>query len=157
MHYRFYESLIGRLLLAGIGDELQHIRFPNGKKPCQPQPHWRLANDRFHDVIAQLDAYFNNELKQFDIKLNPQGTEFQKQVWQAIKQISFGQTVSYGHIAAKIGRPKANRAVGGATGANPLPIVIPCHRVMGSNGKLTGFGGGLDTKTWLLKHENLDG
>lgn len=104
-------------------------------------------------VARQLAAYFERSLREFDLPLDMRGTEFQRQVWQALTGIPFGETRSYGQIAAQIGRPKAVRAVGAANGANPVPIVVPCHRVIGSNGKLTGYAGGLELKERLLALE----
>jgi len=110
----------------------------------------------FAEAAAQLGAYFRGELKEFDLKLNPQGTDFQKKVWGLLREIPLGQTITYGELAVLSGNPKASRAVGAANGKNPLPIVIPCHRVIGSNGKLTGFAGGLAAKKALLKLEKGD-
>jgi methylated-DNA-[protein]-cysteine S-methyltransferase len=104
-------------------------------------------------AVEQLNEYFAGKRTAFDLPLDPKGTEFQKKVWMALRGIPFGQTASYGQIAKRIGMPTASRAVGAANGRNPLPIIVPCHRVIGANGTLTGFGGGLDRKEWLLKHE----
>lgn len=101
----------------------------------------------------QLVAYFNGEIQDFDVPLKMNGTDFQRQVWQALNHIPYGETCSYGDIANRIGNPKAVRAVGAANGKNPIPIIVPCHRVIGSSGKLTGYAGGLDLKVWLLEHE----
>ena len=106
------------------------------------------------DVAAQLHEYFRGERQAFDLELAPRGTEFQRLCWNALQRIPYGETRSYGDIAREIGRPAAVRAVGAANGANPIPIVIPCHRVVGSNGSLTGFGGGIETKRWLLALES---
>lgn len=106
------------------------------------------------DVAAQLGEYFRGERRAFDLELAPRGTEFQRDVWSALQRIPYGETRSYSDIAREIGRPAAVRAVGAANGANPIPIVIPCHRVVGSNGSLTGFGGGIETKRWLLALES---
>lgn len=105
----------------------------------------------------QLEAYFNGEIRDFDVPLNMQGTDFQRQVWQALNQVPYGETCSYADIANRIGNPKAVRAVGAANGKNPIPIIVPCHRVIGSSGKLTGYAGGLDIKVWLLEHEKKSG
>jgi len=157
MYYTYHDSPIGKLLLAGDGECLQLLSFPNEHKKRYPEPcsHWQAAHtDRFAAVITQLDAYFAGELQHFDLPLAPQGTEFQLAVWQALQTIPFGKTISYGELAKSINKPTASRAVGAANGANPLPIIIPCHRVIGADGSLTGFGGGLDRKYWLLRHEN---
>jgi len=153
--YSYYESPVGSLLLAGDGLFLELISFPLGKAARQPEPDWMRRNDAFKSVKEQLKAYFAGELTHFDLKLNPQGTDFQLKVWQALQQIPFGETRSYGEIAALINNRDASRAVGAANGQNPLPIVIPCHRVIGSDGGLTGFGGGLDCKKYLLSHEQI--
>jgi methylated-DNA-[protein]-cysteine S-methyltransferase len=108
----------------------------------------------FKEVKYQLDAYFAGELQDFDLPLLPTGTRFQERVWQALAEIPYGETWSYGELARHIGKPKASRAVGAANGINPIPVIIPCHRVIGSSGKLTGFGGGLETKQYLLKLES---
>ena len=110
-------------------------------------------NDAFKPVKQQLAAYFAGELTDFNLVLAPKGTDFQLAVWAALEKIPYGETCSYGDIANRIGKPDASRAVGAANGQNPLPIVIPCHRVIGSNGSLTGFGGGLDCKQFLLRLE----
>lgn len=111
----------------------------------------------FTDTISQLDEYFAGNRTTFTVALSPQGTDFQQRVWRALMQVGYGDTVSYGNIAKQLGKPKASRAVGAANGANPIPIIIPCHRIIGANGKLTGFGGGLPTKQWLLAHERGEG
>lgn len=113
-------------------------------------------NDAFKPVKEQLKAYFAGDLTGFDLLLNPRGTDFQLKVWQALIQIPYGETRSYGDIAVMVGKPEASRAVGAANGQNPLPIVIPCHRVIGSDGGLTGFGGGLECKKFLLSHEQIN-
>ncbi|MCW8332148.1 methylated-DNA--[protein]-cysteine S-methyltransferase [Photobacterium sp. SDRW27] len=106
-----------------------------------------------NQCCQQLEAYFNGESKNFDVPLRMEGTEFQRQVWQALNHVPYGETCSYADIANRIGNPKAVRAVGAANGKNPIPIIVPCHRVIGSSGKLTGYAGGLDLKVWLLEHE----
>ncbi len=105
------------------------------------------------EIVRQLEQYFRGERETFDIDVVPQGTPFQKQVWRELQNINYGQTISYGELARRIGKPSAVRAVGGANNRNPIPIVIPCHRVIGSDGALVGFGGGLDIKRALLAHE----
>lgn len=147
------ESPIGSLLLAGDGTRLTRLGFPSGKGAVQPKPDWRRDDAAFAEARRQLTAYFDRRLTRFDIPLDPRGTPFQLDVWRALLDIPAGETISYGELARRIGRPSASRAVGAANGANPLPIVIPCHRVIGASGKLTGFAGGIPTKTWLLDHE----
>lgn len=118
-----------------------------------PRPEWRRDDGLFKDAFAQLRAYFSGELTTFDLQLHFVGTAFQKTVWRALIDIPYGETMSYGALAAAIGRPTASRAVGAANGANPLPIIAPCHRVIGADRSLTGFGGGLEAKQFLLDHE----
>lgn len=146
----FLASPIGDLLLAGDGDALHLVGFPTGNQSARSQSDWQRDDTVFVEAKRQLTAYFNGELTEFTLKLSLQGTDFQKSVWNALRAIPYGQTCSYGDIARRINRPNAYRAVGAANGQNPLPIIIPCHRVIGSTGKLTGFGGGLPTKEKLL-------
>lgn len=151
--YHYHETPIGSLLLAG-DDELALLGFPGGSMARRHESDWQEDAAPFREVIRQLDAYFAGELTQFDLPLAPEGTEFQRQVWSALLEIPFGETWSYGQLAERVGRPKAARAVGAANGVNPIPVIIPCHRVVGANGKLTGFGGGLPTKQYLLSLES---
>ena len=151
--YGFLESPIGDLLLAGDEAGLCAISFPSGSRAVAPRPEWRQDDAFFEHSRSQLGAYFAGELQRFDLSLNFIGTAFQKSVWRALIDIPYGETTSYGALAAKLGRPTASRAVGAANGANPLPIVAPCHRVIGADRSLTGFGGGLDTKRFLLDLE----
>jgi len=144
------QSPIGRLLLAGDEKGLRRISFPEGKGAVGPQADWVRDDDALRDVVRQLQAYFNGELREFDIPLQMEGTAFQRGVWRALQDIPYGETISYGELARRIGNPKGSRAVGLANGANPVPIIVPCHRVIGANGSLTGFGGGLRTKEMLL-------
>lgn len=150
--YHWYKSPVGPLFLSGSKEALQMISFPC--KEAVAADHWQKKARPFRDVCKQLDSYFKGRLKDFDLPLAPQGTPFQQNVWQALLTIPYGQTCSYAEIARQIDSPKAVRAVGNANGRNPIPIIIPCHRVIGSNGSLTGFGGGLPTKTYLLNLEN---
>lgn len=154
MYYCWFNSPIGKLLLAGDEQGLQRLGFPQGKGHVAPQSDWVENDNFFTEVKRQLNAYFDGELKEFSLSLAPRGTEFQLRVLDALQRIPFGETCSYGELARVIGKPNASRAVGAANGRNPLPIVIPCHRVIGSNGTLTGFGGGLDVKQFLLSLEN---
>jgi methylated-DNA-[protein]-cysteine S-methyltransferase len=147
------ESPLGRLLLAANDAGLRHIIFSNGRQTATPDPGWREDAAPLTETIRQLQAYFTGELENFDLPLAPGGTPFQMDVWQRLRDIPYGQTISYGELARRIGNPKASRAVGLANGSNPIPIVIPCHRVIGSNGKLTGYGGGLPIKEKLLALE----
>lgn len=151
--YTYLESPIGPLLLAGDGNRLSKVGFPNGKGRVAPRDDWRRDDDQFVEARTQLSSYFAGELRAFDLDLIPVGSPFQLAVWQALKAIPYGATMSYGELAGRIGHPSASRAVGAANGANPIPIIVPCHRVIGASGALTGFGGGIETKRWLLAHE----
>ena len=153
MYYCYMESPIGELLLAGESDALAMIGFPKGAMRRDPGPDWIYNEKPFAEARRQLDEYFSGERRDFDLPLRLEGSEFQVSVLNALQKIPYGETVSYGEIAKRIGRPKAVRAVGAANGRNPIPIVVPCHRVIGSTGDLTGFGGGLDTKEALLRLE----
>ncbi len=155
MDYRYIDSPLGDLLLAGDDSGLRVIGFPSGKGRVEPKPDWQKSVNCFADVERQLNEYFNGQRLEFDLKLAPDGTAFQLDVLNALMEIPAGETRSYQEIAQRIGKPKAVRAVGAANGRNPLPIVIPCHRVIGSDGSLTGFGGGLDAKVFLLKLEGI--
>lgn len=151
--YTQIESPLGPLLLAADEASLREILFVNGRRPAAPDPSWKEDRAPLRETIRQLRAYFAGELESFDLPLAPQGTPFQQNVWRRLCDIPYGETISYGELAGQIGNPKASRAVGLANGANPIPIVIPCHRVIGSNGKLTGYGGGLPIKEKLLALE----
>jgi len=153
MHYCYLETPIGDLLLAGEKDALCLIGFPEGSMRREPEADWIFTEKPFAAAREQLSAYFAGKRKHFDLALSPTGTEFQLQVLDELQKIPYGTTASYGDVASRIGRPKAVRAVGAANGRNPLPIVIPCHRVIGAGGALTGFGGGLPTKEALLRLE----
>ncbi len=153
MYYCYLDTPIGELLLAGEDDALSMIGFPKGSMRRDPEPDWIYNEKPLTKARQQLDEYFAGTRKKFDLPLNINGTEFQVSVLEALRNIPYGETVSYGEIAKRIGRPKAVRAVGAANGRNPIPIVVPCHRVIGSSGDLTGFGGGLDTKEALLRLE----
>ena len=149
-YYHYHNPPIGELLLAGDGELLALLGFPSGKMQRRHDVDWALDASPFKEVCRQLDSYFAGELVQFDLPLQPVGTSFQESVWRALREIPYGETWSYGQLAAHIGKPKASRAVGAANGVNPIPVIIPCHRVIGSSGKLTGFGGGIETKQFLL-------
>ena len=151
--YGTFDSPVGPLLVAGNAKGLHLIRFPSESRAKPPPAHWRRDDRHFADAFRQLAAYFAGDLTRFDLPLYFAGTAFQNEVWAALRDIPFGETVSYGALASRIGRPTASRAVGGANGANPLPIVVPCHRVIGSDKSLTGFGGGNEIKKFLLDHE----
>jgi methylated-DNA-[protein]-cysteine S-methyltransferase len=154
IYYSWFESPVGNLLLAGSSDGLKLVSFGVGTRARSVDPEWRLDNSAFVEVVHQLQAYFAGERKNFDLALILEGTDFQKRVWNALRKISYGETISYKQLAEMIGSPKAVRAVGAANGANPIPIIIPCHRVIGNDGSLTGFGGGLTLKKQLLELES---
>jgi len=151
--YTQIESPIGPLLLAADESGLREIRFVHGRQPAKPDPDWKKDDAPLRETIRQLREYFTGELEEFDLPLSPQGTPFQLSVWKRLCEIPYGETISYGELAGRIGNPNASRAVGLANGSNPIPIIIPCHRVIGSNGKLTGYGGGLPIKEKLLALE----
>lgn len=152
--FTWYESPIGPLLLAGTKSHLALVSFAEGKHARHVDPEWKEDASAFSKVIAQLRGYFAGELRKFDLPLQLDGTEFQKSVWTKLASIPYGVTISYKTLAERVGNPKAVRAVGAANGANPIPIILPCHRVIGSNGSLTGFGGGLPLKKKLLALES---
>jgi methylated-DNA-[protein]-cysteine S-methyltransferase len=151
--YTNMESPAGPLLLAANEQGLSMLAFADGRRRILPQPDWRRDDAAFAEVIRQLRAYFGGKLTKFELPLALQGTPFQLRVWNALCAIPYGTTTSYGELAKQIGQPKAVRAVGLANGANPIAIIVPCHRVIGSNGKLTGYGGGLPLKENLLALE----
>lgn len=153
-HYTYLESPVGPLLIAGADEVVMLINFPTGSQAQQPRDGWVRDNTMFVEARRQLTEYFAGTRTDFTMPVAMDGTDFQKDVWTALRAVPFGETVSYGELAHKIGRPKASRAVGAANHANPLPIVVPCHRVIGSDRSLTGFGGGLETKQTLLEFEN---
>ena len=153
MYYTYATSPIGQLLLAGSADALQVIGFPHGDKARRADIGWERYCEPFKKTARQLNEYFAGERREFELELAPEGTKFQVEVLEALRGIPYGETRTYRDIAVAVGRPKAVRAVGNANGRNPLPIVIPCHRVIGSDGSLTGFGGGIEAKRYLLDLE----
>jgi len=153
MDYVWMETPVGRLLVAADEAGLRKVLFAGGRSGVQPQPGWRRNATHMAEVVRQLRAYFAGQLRQFDLPLAPEGTPFQQRVWRELRKIPHGETMSYGELARRIGNPNGARAVGLANRANPIPIVVPCHRVIGRNGKLTGYGGGLKNKKWLLALE----
>jgi methylated-DNA-[protein]-cysteine S-methyltransferase len=157
LHYAFVPSPIGRLLIVSEGDRLKEIRFQTEGTGGIPEPGWVEGGKAADEAARQLVEYLAGGRNSFDLELDPTGTGFQRRVWEALKRIPYGTTISYAELARRIGNPKAMRAVGAANGKNPIPIVIPCHRVIGKDGSLTGFGGGLDVKRWLLALEAADG
>lgn len=154
MNYAYLETPIGTLLIAGDDEAVRRIDFPRDGKAREPGEGWSPSvKGPIGAAVQQLKEYFAGRRAEFDLPLAPEGTEFQRTVWRSLRDIPYGQTISYGELAKRVGNPKASRAVGAANGQNPIPIVIPCHRVIGANGKLTGFGGGLPTKEALLELE----
>lgn len=147
MKYYIYGSAIGPLTIAEKDGRLTHVCF--GEKECGEKE----ETPYIAEVWRQLQEYFDGQRKCFDLTLDPAGTEFQKKVWQALLTIPYGEVRTYGQIAAQVGNPKASRAVGMANHNNPIGIIVPCHRVIGANGKLTGYAGGMDKKEWLLQME----
>ncbi len=151
------DSPIGRLTILADREGITEIRFANNATSLSPDDELASAQDNHYLAltIEQLNAYFEGRLKVFDLPLSLRGTDFQRGVWAQLQKVSHGTTASYGEIASAMGKPKAARAVGMANNKNRIPIIIPCHRIIGSNGALTGFAGGLDTKRWLLRHEGV--
>jgi methylated-DNA-[protein]-cysteine S-methyltransferase len=145
-------SPIGSLLLLATERGLAALHMELQRYPPEPAA-WRRDPQRFSEVRRQLSAYFGGELREFTVALDAQGTPFQERVWAALRQIPFGETTSYGELARKLGDPHASRAVGLANGRNPIGILVPCHRVVGVKGDLTGYAGGIERKRWLLAHE----
>ncbi len=150
---RTVDSPIGLLTLAGHRDVLTNLVMEGGAHLPPDRTRWVRDEEAFSDAVAQIEAYFAGERVGFDVALRPDGTSFQRRVWDALSEIPYGETCSYGEIARRIGQPGAARAVGIATGRNPIPIIVPCHRVIGANGTLTGYAGGLETKRALLDLE----
>lgn len=150
---RRIDSPIGPLMLAADDIGLRHIEFRDNSHPADRRDWHGGNNDILQATEAQLIEYFDGGRRTFELPLAPQGTPFQLQVWDALARIPFGATISYAQLAQRIGNPAGTRAVGAANGRNPLPIVLPCHRVIGADGAMTGFGGGLPTKEFLLRLE----
>jgi methylated-DNA-[protein]-cysteine S-methyltransferase len=147
------DSPVGRLRLAADGAGLRRIDFLGSSEAEPAPPDWIRAAAPLKRFVEELESYFDGALRAFEAPLAPQGTAFQQDVWSCLRAIPYGATTSYGEIAARIGRPKASRAVGLANGRNPIPIIIPCHRVVGKDGSLVGYGGGLHIKRKLLALE----
>jgi len=152
--YCYYTAPFGEVLLVEENGSIEQIVFPKSPKNKHPDPDWKLEKSAFKKVTGQLDEYFEGKRKIFSITINLIGTEFQKMVWKELAKIPYGSTICYGELANRIGNPKASRAVGAANGKNPIPIIIPCHRVIGKDGRLVGFGGGIPVKKHLLQLEN---
>ena len=153
MWFDDFDTPIGTMTVAADDAGLRHVLFPDNKYPPAGREQWRRDAGALRDAREQLQAYFAGERRDFALVLAPDGTPFQRKVWTMLANIPYGETWSYGELADRIGEPRAVRAVGAANGRNPLPVVLPCHRVIGSDGRLTGFGGGLPLKAFLLGHE----
>jgi methylated-DNA-[protein]-cysteine S-methyltransferase len=155
MFYDYLDTPIGRLLLVGNGQALRYVQFQASKRPIALAPEWTHAPARLRDAARQLNEYFSGVRREFELALDPAGTKFQCSVWEQLSKIPYGETIHYGELARRVGNPNASRAVGAANGRNPLPIIVPCHRVIGADGSLTGFGGGMATKRDLLQLEQI--
>ena len=155
VYYTWLNSPLGRLLLTATDQALTGLYFDGQKHSPTISEHWIASAQAalISQTAAQLGEYFAHQRQGFDLPLAPTGTPFQQQVWQALRHIPFGHTLSYGALAQRLGQPQASRAVGAANGRNPIAIIVPCHRVIAANQKLTGYAGGLDRKQWLLDHE----
>jgi methylated-DNA-[protein]-cysteine S-methyltransferase len=151
--YTQMDSPIGDLLLVGNGEALHRLDMQQGRRPTAIDPRWERRDEAFADVRGQLTEYFDGHRRSFDVPLAPEGNSFELRVWEALLEIPYGETVSYGEIARRMGRPDAARAVGLANGRNPVAVIVPCHRVIGSDGALVGYGGGLERKRLLLDLE----
>ena len=153
--FSYYRSPVGELLLTSNGEALTGLHLPRSDGCPAPlsDPASRQGDSAFGEVRRQLDAYVAGELRAFDLRLLTAGTPFQRLAWEELGRIPFGTTISYAEQARRIGRPGASRAVGAANGRNPISIIVPCHRVIGADGSLTGYGWGVEHKAWLLQHE----
>lgn len=151
--YSYIDTPLGRMFVQGDGQFVTGLLMPRHKGWEGPDPAWRESDDSFVIVRRQLTEYFAGKREQFDVPLKLAGTPFQQRVWRELVRIPFGTTITYAELARRIGRPTASRAVGHANGRNPVSIIVPCHRVIGANGKLTGYAGGLENKEWLLGWE----
>ncbi|MDO5504964.1 MAG: methylated-DNA--[protein]-cysteine S-methyltransferase [Pseudoxanthomonas suwonensis] len=155
--FTWHPGPVGRLLIAADDEGIRAVEFPENRHPAKRDGDWCEGHHLLLDrARTQLDEYFAGVRNGFDLPLAPRGTAFQRMAWDALRTIPYGKTRSYAQQAAAIGRPRAVRAIGAANGRNPIPIIIPCHRVIGSGGALTGFGGGIDTKRFLLRLEGVD-
>ena len=155
VNFTFLDAPFGPLLIAGDLEAVRRIQFPKGGRAVEPEAGWRESSrGPVGEAVRQLREYFAGRRSGFDLPLALEGTAFQRAVWRALQEIPYGATISYGELARRVGNPKASRAVGSANGANPLPIVIPCHRVIAGDGSLGGFGGGLPVKQVLLDLEH---
>jgi methylated-DNA-[protein]-cysteine S-methyltransferase len=149
------DTPIGPLTLVAGPQGLREVRFPNGRPVGPADGPARPDDPVLAQAATQLEEYFAGTRQDFDIPLDPHGSPFQLAAWRGLTTIPFAETVSYGEQARRLGHDGKARAIGAANGSNPLPVIVPCHRVIGSDGSLTGFGGGLETKAWLLHHERV--
>jgi methylated-DNA-[protein]-cysteine S-methyltransferase len=156
IHYTTFNSPIGELLAVSDGESLLRLDMRGGRRPVPIDPSWQRDDDApvLAETRAQLEQYFGGERTEFDLPLNMIGNEFERLVWAALREIPYSETRSYGEVAREIGHPSASRAVGLANGRNPIAVIVPCHRVIGADGSLTGFGGGLANKRLLLDLES---
>ncbi|WP_316862305.1 methylated-DNA--[protein]-cysteine S-methyltransferase [uncultured Cohaesibacter sp.] len=154
-HFCYHESPIGPLLLSEANGRLLSLTFTKEGKKAKPGTDWIRNDASFDAVRSELDGYFGGSLRRFTVRFDLQGSPFQLAVWKALQTIPFGSVRSYGDIARMVGKPLGAQAVGMANHVNPIPIIVPCHRVIGADGSLVGFGGGLETKIWLLEHEGI--
>ena len=155
MYYTTFNTPLCPITLVGDANGLRHLHLDtgHGKKQFECHPDWIFNRDFFRDVEKQIQEYMEGKRDKFEVKIHPEGTDFQQKVWQALQDIPYGALRSYGEIAKAVGNPKAARAVGAANGKNPIPLIIPCHRVVGSDGTMTGFGSGIDIKEKLIQLE----
>ena len=153
MNYATVDSPIGELLLTGDEDGLTGLYMQRHLRGPGIDPAWRHDSGALADAATQVEEYFGGERTEFDLRLAPRGTPFQQRVWSLLQAIPFGETTTYGALAQALGNPRTVRAVGLANGRNPISIVVPCHRVIGADGSLVGFGGGIERKRALLAHE----
>ncbi len=153
MLYTTMDSPIGELLLLGDGEALRGLYMQEGRTAVAVRRDWERSDEPFDEVRTQLAEYFEGRRTTFDLPLAMAGNDFERRAWRALQEIPYGETISYGEQARRIGAPSAARAVGTANGRNPISIVVPCHRVIGANGSLTGYGGGLERKRTLLDLE----
>jgi methylated-DNA-[protein]-cysteine S-methyltransferase len=147
------DSPVGTLTLTAVDGRVTGLHMDGQRHAPSSSDDWERDDDGLAAVVEQLEAYFAGSRETFDVALDLQGTDFQRRVWTGLLEIPYGETMSYGELARRVGRPGASRAVGLANGRNPVAIIVPCHRVIGADGTLTGYGGGLDRKVWLLDHE----
>lgn len=153
IYFDCLDSPLGELLIVGDGEHVTRLYLPNHKRAAQPNDSWRQAAEPFAQARQELAEYFAGQRQVFEVPIHAGGTPFQQRVWEQLAQIPFGMTISYAELARRLGQPNASRAVGNANGRNPISIIVPCHRVIGADGRLTGYAGGIDNKRWLLDWE----